>query len=87
MAWKVAYFLMTCFGIPGLLISLLADIGIFAMSNWKINIFFVLSSMFVGLRMYWYHRDKKQNAKLKDLEIRLRERQLEIDNDEILPHQ
>lgn len=87
MAWKVAYFFLTCLGIPGLLISILADVGIFAMSNWKINVFFVLSSLGVGLRMYWYNRDKKQSARLKDLEIKLKERQLEINHDEILPHQ
>lgn len=87
MAWKVAYFFLTCLGIPGLLISILADIGVFAMSNWKINVFFILSCLGVGLRIYWYHRDKKQNAKLKDLEIKLKERQLDINHDEILPHQ
>lgn len=87
MAWKVAYFIVTCLGIPGVLITMLADIGVFAMSNWKVNIFFILSSIGVGLRMYWYHRDKKQNARLKDLEIELKKRQMEINNDEILPHQ
>lgn len=87
MAWKIAYFIVTCLGIPGVLITMLADIGVFAMANWKVNIFFILSSIGVGLRMYWYHRDKKQNARLKDLEIKLKERQMEINNDEILPHQ
>lgn len=87
MAWKIAYFFLTCLGIPGLLISLLADIGIFNMSNWKINIFFVLSSLGVGLRMYWYNRDKKQNARKKELEMKIMEQQLEINSDEIKSHQ
>ncbi len=87
MAWKIIYFIVTVFGIPSILIGILADFGVFAMNNWKANLIFVLGSLFTGLRMYWYHRDKKQNARLKDLEIRMKEHQLGINEDEIKPHQ
>lgn len=87
MAWKVAYFLVTFFGIPGIILTMLADIGVFAMSNWKVNVFFVLSSIGVGLRLYWYNRDKVRNDKKERLQMKIMEHQIEIDNDEIKPHQ
>lgn len=87
MAWKVIYFLTTVFGIPGVLIGILGDLGVFAMNNWKVNIFFVLGSVLTGLRIYWYNRDKLRNDKKERLQMKIMEHQLEIDNDEIKPHQ
>ena len=87
MAWKVVYFLTTIFGIPAVLIGILADLGVFAINNWKANLIFILGCVFTGLRIYWYNRDKVRNDKKEKLQMKIMEQQLDINSDEIKPHQ
>ncbi len=87
MAWKVAYFLTTVLGIPGVLVGIMADLGFFAMNNWKANLIFILGAIFTGLRIYWYNRDKIRNDKKEHLQMKIMEHQLGVNADEIKPHQ